>query len=578
MEKIGRLLEKLSQKTSFWLVLIVVLSLIQTRFLFQPGFYTFSDELHIANLHQMVQALEGGQIPPRWAPNVSFNFGYPLFNFYYLLPFYLGAGFHLLFNLSLIWSLKLVFALSVPLSGIFFFFLLRKFANYWTSFAGSILYIFTPYRAVDLYSRGAVGEMWGFVFMPLLMWAIIELVQKPTYKRGFWGSLALAGLMISHNLTPIIFLPFLLAFSLFYIWQKKNRKRAFIFTGLSLVLGFSLSAFYWLPAIIEKSFIKTGTPFNPYDHFPFISQLIKPFWGYGASVWGPGDGLSFQIGIANLLVLVLVSSLFIFKKRYSHPRKEWLFIFLALSFLLTVFLMNIRSWFLWTIFPLGDYIQFPWRLLMLTTFFTSMMVVFVEKLTKPKTGIVVSLIIAVLAVSLTWNYFRPAKQLLVDDNYFLRRFFVNQLSGGITDKLSWEYWNYSEDYLPLTIWTKEKPKDLPPKIVSDNPGAVISTKEKNPTDFEINVKSNKTMNLVVNSYYFPGWEAKIDNRPAEINPIEPYGQIEISDIPEGNYQIEVAFHESKIRKVADYISLFSLLTLLSFLFLPVKHNKNELKE
>ena len=42
-------------------------------------------------------------------------------------------------------------------------------------------------------------------------------------------------------------------------------------------------------------------PFVFVDHFPTLRQLITPYFGYGASVPGPGDGMSDSIpaSIAN---------------------------------------------------------------------------------------------------------------------------------------------------------------------------------------------------------------------------------------------------------------------------------------
>ncbi len=45
------------------LLLVLVLSIISARFLFYPGFYTFHDEAHIANLYQMTRGLKEGQFP-----------------------------------------------------------------------------------------------------------------------------------------------------------------------------------------------------------------------------------------------------------------------------------------------------------------------------------------------------------------------------------------------------------------------------------------------------------------------------------------------------------------------------------
>lgn len=97
----------------------------------------------------------------------------------------------------------------------------------------------------------------------------------------------------------------------------------FFFSVLfGLIWGLFISAYYWLPAVFEKKFIQEGTPFNPLDHFPFIRQLIIPFWGYGASVWGPNDQMSFQIGIINILVIVLGFIALVFYGRKWRKTKE----------------------------------------------------------------------------------------------------------------------------------------------------------------------------------------------------------------------------------------------------------------
>lgn len=546
-------MKRLLEKDRFWLFLIFLLALVQARFLFQPGFYTFSDEPHLANLHQMIRAISGGQLPPRWAPDMSFNFGYPLFNFYYPLPFYLGAFFNLFFKTSLIWSLKLVFFLSLPLSGFALYFLAKKFFSQITAFSAAAVYLFTPYRAVDLYVRGAVGEMWGFVFMPLVLLTFLNLLEKEKSRAVFFASLSLAGLILAHNLAPIIFLPALAFFILIFCLQEKTLP--FLRLFFATFLGLALSAYYWLPALGEKKFIQPGTPFNPLDHFPFIKQLILPSWGYGASVWGPTDQLSFQIGIINLVAFLLSFLAFFLLK---EKKRRWFLASLILLFLGTVFLMNIRSWPVWQLLPLGEYLQFPWRFLILTTLFTALMVGFTQSLHQALPPV-----LAALAIALTLSYFQPAKQMRVDDDYYLRRFFINQTSAGKTQALSQEYLNYSEDYLPLTIWTKERPSQLPPKIEVLDPKAQVLFEEKTPTDFEINFNGFQTT-LLINSYYFPGWEAKVDGQPTPLLLAQPFGQMKL-ELSAGQHLIEVNFNESRLRHLADLISLFSLVPLLIFL-------------
>ncbi|PIZ58125.1 hypothetical protein COY20_04180, partial [Candidatus Shapirobacteria bacterium CG_4_10_14_0_2_um_filter_40_12] len=94
------------KKKEFIFLLLMVIP--ATIALFKPGFYGASDEMHIAWLQQMDQAIVEGQIPPRYVSDLSFGFGYPLFNFISPLPYYVGEIFHFL-GLSFVYSIKMVF-------------------------------------------------------------------------------------------------------------------------------------------------------------------------------------------------------------------------------------------------------------------------------------------------------------------------------------------------------------------------------------------------------------------------------------------------------------------------------------
>jgi len=557
-------MQKLFKKDFFWIVLIILVSLMAIFPLFRPGFYPFHDEPQIANLYQMVRAISSGQIPPRWAPDMSFNYGYPLFNFYYPLPFYLGSFFFFLLNKSLVWSLKLVFLLSVPLSGICFYLFARKFFRKETSFAGAIIYIFTPYRAVDLYVRGAVGEMWSFVFMPLVLFFFINLIEKRSLKNIFFSGLSLAGLILAHNLTSIIFFPFFLTFCLAIIFQNKEKIYRLVSIIFGLLLGLSLSAYYWLPAIIERKYIQPGTPYNPLDHFPFIKQLLSPKWGYGASVWGPNDQMSFQIGIANLLVVILITILFFLDRKKIQKEKKFLLILILFFFVICVFLMNVRSWFFWQILPLGNYVQFPWRFLLLTTFFSSFLVGFFGDLSEKSFSKYLPFLLAVLAIIVTLKYFRPEKFIKVDDDYYLSRFFANRTSKGKREFFSDNYLKYSEDYLPLTIWTKKRPDSLPDQKIEIKKGS-LNFKEISPTFFEAEIEAEEPTEVIFHNYFFPGWEATVDNHKEEIKIKEPYGEISIP-LSSGKHLLVIRFLETPIRLFADLITFVSLVILIFLSF------------
>jgi hypothetical protein len=136
--------------------------------LLHPGFFGASDDMHIAWLQQMDLALHDGQFPPRYVSDLSFGFGYPLFNFIFPLPYYIGEVFHVV-GFSFTDSIKAVFVLSLLLSGITMYLLGRYLSGKWVGMAIAILYVYAPYRSTDIYDRGALGESLAFVFLPLII-------------------------------------------------------------------------------------------------------------------------------------------------------------------------------------------------------------------------------------------------------------------------------------------------------------------------------------------------------------------------------------------------------------------------
>jgi len=545
--------KKLSKSNLFFVAIILFASVLASLPLLRADFFHFSDEPHIANLYQMVRALGSGQIPPRWAPDMSYEFGYPLFNFYYVLPFYIASAFYLLGG-SLILSLKLTFLLTIPLSGLFMFLWLKKHTDSWTATVGSVVYIFSPYRAVDLYVRGAIGEAVAFVFFPLIMWAIFKVFEKIRLRYVSLLALISGLFFLSHNLAPIIFLPFALIYALVLGYNFKSF-RNFVRVLLGVILGFGLASFFVVPAFVEKSLLNTQTPFNYWDHFPFIKQLIYSPFRYGASNPGMGDDISFQLGIIN--IVLFFASLFFIRKATKTIKR--LYLVFAASFAACLFLMNIRSTFLWEAFSLSAYIQFPWRILMLTTFLTSSLVIFWKVHSEFLKYLAALLII--LTVAINFSYFKPSEYYNPDDNYFLTRFFARDTANAITNP---QYSNYSEDYLLLPIWVTKRPSFVPVNKFSSETIDIKAINTKSPVDYSVEVEGDGLLEFY--TYYFPGWYAKIDDKPAKIEILKPYGNIGVN-VSDGQLKVDVYWQETLLRKVSDAVSVLSGIVILGLFLL-----------
>ena len=536
-------------KEFIFLLLMVIPATIA---LFKPGFYGASDEMHIAWLQQMDQAIVEGQIPPRYVSDLSFGFGYPLFNFISPLPYYVGEIFHLL-GLSFVDSIKAIFIVSILGSAVAMYFLVKQMSGGWVGMAAATLYIYSPYRSTDIYNRGALGESLAFVFLPLILYFLLKVkksVRKYESVRWIgWGAIATAALILTHNIVSYMFIPLVIMLGI--ILLKNRLKELILFFGLGLLGSF----YFWWPALMDSRLMKYDTVFNFFDHFPALKQLLIPYWCYGASVPGNYDTMSFFIGEVNLLIMGMSIVLLIksFKSKTLKLGIVWWWC-LALI-LLAMVMMNFRSFWIWEHFPLIAYFQFPWRFLTLIVFGSSILV---TTITTKKNYKIWSGLIIILAIGFNYYRFKPNDFLNRDDSYYINRYIP-------IPSPSNEYLDLKEEYLRLPKATEVRPKNIYSRVFPES----LETSYIRPInhlDTALTTDSGKSLTLNYNKYYFPGWEAIMDNKKLKLWAGEPYGQIQF-DVPDGKHEILIRFRETLVNRIWD---IGSMLTIMGCIYLAAR--------
>ena len=542
----------------FWWIILLILLIPAVKALFVGGFYGASDELHVAWLYEIERSLLSGQFPPRFVPDLSFGFGYPLFNFVFPLPFYIAEIFRL-FQFNLVDSIKIVFGVSLVLSAFSFVFLLKYLSpSKLIGLSGALLYVYTPYRATDTYVRGAIGECLSFVFLPLVVLAVFKLTDGKTNQGLKWigiGALSLAGLVLSHNITTYMFLPFAALLAILKLVLDKHKRYEMLVRLFAMgIFGLLISSYFWAPALTESSFMKYDTVFNIKDHFPTLRQLITPYFGYGASVPGPGDGLSFFVGGLNLFLLISAPVVLFKAWRKSDLNFKIITSWILFSTVVAVFFMNHRSSFLWDKIPLLPYFQFPWRFLILTTFLTPLLVVIFNFI---KRGDLIIFLLVLISISLSFQSFRPEHFLGRTDQYYLNKYIPAPFAKE-------EYLTHREEYLRLPKESLTRPEKNYP-VVEVLSGTLSETVSINDLHIKAKVVMNHDSQLIFNKYFFPGWQAKVDGKKTKVETAEPFGQIKVA-IPQGVHEVEFYFQETSFRMFFNILSLVSLILAVSFLF------------
>ena len=387
-----------------FLFLLLILTIPAFFRMIKPGIYSMQD-FHLFRLYEFDKCVKALQIPCRWAPDAGLGYGEPVFNFYAQLPYAIGEIFHLI-GFSFIDSIKILFALSLIGSGVAMYFLVKHlWKNDWAAIVSALLYIYAPYRAVDVWVRGALPEALSFTLFPLIILAI--------EKKSFLGlSISTAALILTHNLSALMFLPVVAVWIIYRKFWKA------IPAGL-LALG--ISAFYVLPVVFESKFINLGSTTQGYfdfrAHFLTLKQIFLDFsWGYGGSTWGDGDGLNLSVGIIQWALPAIAFIVAFWQKKVKENRSFLIFVGIGTFFL---FLTHNKSTLLWEVLPFMKYIQFPWRFLGVAVFaFALASGMIINSLSKKYTILLAGIIGAILLI-VNFSFFREDIWYNVNDSYFL---------------------------------------------------------------------------------------------------------------------------------------------------------------
>jgi len=529
------------------------------------------DDQQIARLYELDLALKNGQIPPRWVQHLGFGYGFPLFNFYPPLVYYLGELFYT-FGFSLIASTKIVMGLGFILSASFMFLWVRKHFGLLAGLVAAVLYIYSPYHAVDLYVRGALAEFFSFVWIPAVFWSLDNLLEKKTLGWGLITGTFLSLVILTHNLVALQFILFF-AFYILYIsyLARKEFVRIFLLFILSGIVSVGLTAYFWLPSLLEKKFtlvddILTRELASYSLHFVCLKQLWDFPWGYGGSVPYCSDGISFEIGKIHIVIFIasiLMFSFILIRKRKIEHKK--IILLSLLLFVISIFMTTSYSKIVWdTIQPLS-YLQFPWRFLLLTSVFSSFIggvfIYLVQRFFNKKVGIYIGIFVIIVTIVYSIAIFRPERVLQIADMNYT----TNQ-------DIEWRVSKTSFEYVPkgvattisninttqLAIDRSEIPKQPFTVIKGD---VIVDVLQNIPHKKTFQTASLHGGTLQVNTFSFPGWITYIDGSQVDYSDNNRLKLITL-DIPSGNHTIQTVFENTQIRTIGNSITLLTSLVLL----------------
>ncbi len=550
----------------------------------------------LVRLHQLVSNLSAGVFPARWMPDAAYGLGYPFFNFYASLPYYIAALFKLL-GFGFIWAIKLTQLLGFVAAAASMYLLAKRlFHREASAILAALAYTYAPYHLVNVYVRGdALSEFYAFIFYPLILWALLRLRDSllndqflpritrisPIYSSvGNIALVALAygGLILTHNVSALIFT----AFVLLYILLTSNLQpptsnlqppasnlqpptsKWLASSAIGLGLGLAISAWFWLPALLEGKYAQlehqTTGYLNYSNHFRGL-DLVQPSLLFDYAI--EAGQTPFAVGLAQaVLALLGVAAIVGWWVKRRRPEAQSAFLIAGLA--LATFLITPLSRLLWDNVPLLPFVQFPWRFLSLQAFFASLVIGYLaQRLPRPRllAGVVGAVLLAAAMLGLRPEYLPIGEADITVERLMLYEYFTANVGTTIR-----------HEYLPR--WVVPRPYisevllrggEKPPPLVMDGEVTAAELVWSKPAaeGWALDVTSPQA-SLAFHTYYFPGWRAYVDGQPREVQPVENLGYIGL-DLDQGEHQVILRLERTPLRALAEGVSLVAVVAVIGLL-------------
>ncbi len=563
--------------------------------------------------YELAENLRAGVFPARWMSNAAFGLGYPFFNFYAALPYYLAAGLNVL-GMDLLSAIKLTQTLGMfaaagaiallandlqrgskrQKSGIF---IQTQGAAYnardaqslpiasWGAILAGAAYALAPFHLVNVYVRGdSLSEFWAFVWYPLILWSAGRLIHHTCHDAvggtalpAFIGlSLASAALVVTHNVSALIFAPFAVLYALamatHHARGTPNAIGAFLrstawLTGAAM-LALAMSAWFWLPALGEAASVQLGDQttgyFNFANHFR-AENLVQPSLAFDYTV---GENLNvFAMGAMQTILIAAGSIAWWWhNRRAGHPHFA-----LALAgalFALATFMITPFSAFIWERAPLLPLAQFPWRFLSVQAAFGTLLIGGFGLPAIRRLPAFAASVLAIVALAWASLVHLPNTRLNV---------YAEDVKPDTIQLYEWYTGNIGttirHEYLPATA--RPTPR-TGPGILGLPRAALIAQDDAAPDAMSSmllfaspaqqvwQITAQRALTIALPMLHQPGWRAWLDGAPVNAWPYSGSGWLALA-VPAGAHRVELRWEGTTLTRAGEWVSLGAVIALVILL-------------
>ncbi len=535
-------------------IALAVLILLFTRALYRGYLLDGHDTLEYPpRLTEFAKILGDHQFPPVWAPDLGSGHGQPLFEFAPPLIYAAALPFFKV-GMSLADSLQFGMAILFAFGAIAIFLIGRKLAfSRAASVGAAAAWLFAPYQALDIYVCARFAESAALAVAPVALLGLVAAVQRPSAISVALGAIAVAMLPLAHNAIALLMFPaFAAIVAVRSVFSDHRLKTAAAGAGV-LGGGLALSAFFWLPALLERDFVKTDllrTSFLNWTNYIISpSQLLWSPWGYGYAARGPMNGISYSLGLVHIALAVAGVVIAIRAANRIHKLDAIVF---AGAAIVAALLATDLTWTIWANVTTLQYLAYPWRTLCIPALFMPLLALYAFERIGPRMTSAAVVVLVIVNIAHT----APKGIQTYDDAYFsadsIARLGINTTT--------------REEYEPRTVYQRPAFDNVPLKGIGSAHVVHQLAVSSNRQSFQVDASEPALMEDSLFDY--PGWTVLVDDREVAASPAPVSGEITFA-VPAGTHNVQVELRPTPIRRWSFYASVAAAAVMISLMMLAL---------
>ncbi len=496
---------------------------------------------HMNGWLEVAQQWREGVVYPRWAANANYGSGEPRFLFYPPLSCWLGGA----LGSFIPWPFVPVAfdVCAVVLAGWAMYVTARQWFQQHEAGLIAVAYALNPYMLLNIYTRSAFAEVLAASLFPLLFLWIVR--DRPARHMLVPLALTIAGVWLT-NVPAAIIATYLTVLLLVVVTLLRRNSRVFLFGMVAMALGLALASFYIVPVLYEKSWITVGQ---------VLAAGLRPDHSFLFGKTGDEDHDLFSrtvswLAVAEIAVIGL-AMLGGQRWRRRNPRLWWsLIISGCFAFLLMLPIAAPA----YRLMPDLQFVQFPWRWLLIVGVAYAVFVVAAVPSFRGKTWLYA---IAVLALIAGCNRALQPQCDPAETPFMISNLYHTGYGYMGTD-----------EYVPAGGDNYEIKPDFPEyRLRTEDGGAVAGARvtHLHTTIYrkQLTVDSPQPVQLVLRLMNYPAWRVEVNGKRVAPQSDDPTGRMLIA-LPEGRSQVDVRFVRTTDRWLGDGISLVAFALLCGF--------------